>query len=72
MIYLIDPSFPGVNVLFVLSFKDKAQRTSYKRYYLSTVEIKNYNDMIDGQNIFDQHARNNLKTYDSIRKIAKG
>ena len=38
--YLIDPSFQGVNRLFVLSFEDEAQRTSYKRYYLPTVEIK--------------------------------
>ena len=26
--------------------------------------------MIDAQNIFDQAVNNNLKTYDSIRKIA--
>ena len=26
--------------------------------------------MIDGQNFFDQPARNYLRTYDSIRKIA--
>ena len=28
--------------------------------------------MIDGQNIFYQSVRNNLITYDSIRKIATG
>ena len=26
--------------------------------------------MIDGQNFFDQPARNNVKTYDSIQKLA--
>ena len=26
--------------------------------------------MIDGQNFFDQPVKNNLRTYDSIRKIA--
>ena len=26
--------------------------------------------MIDGRNLFDQPLRNNLKTYDNIRKIA--
>ena len=36
--YLIDPSFQGVNRLFVFPFEDGAQRTSYKRYYLPTVE----------------------------------
>ena len=38
--YLIDPSFQGVNRLFVLPFENEAQRISYKRYYLPIVEIK--------------------------------
>ena len=28
--------------------------------------------MIDGQNIFDQPVKNDLRTYDNIRKIATG
>ena len=28
--------------------------------------------MIDGQNLFDQPVKNNLRTYDSIRQIATG
>ena len=55
-----------------MSFEDEMQRTSYKRYYLPAVEIKNYRVMIDGQNFFDQPVRNNLITSDSIRKIATG
>ena len=34
--------------------------------------MKNYNVMIDGQNFFDQPIRNNLITFDNIRKIATG
>ena len=67
--YLIDPSFQGVNRLFVLSFKNETQQTSYKRYHPLTVEIKNYNVMIDGKNFFDQPVRNDLITYDSMQKI---
>ena len=70
--FLIDPSFQGLNRLFVLSFENEAQRTSYKRYYLPTRDIKNYNVMIDGQNYFDQPVGNYLITYDNIRKIATG
>ena len=33
------------------------------------MEIKDYNVMIDGQNIFDQTVKNNLRTYNNIRKI---
>ena len=40
------------------------------RVYLPTVEIKDYNVMINGRNFFDQSRNNDLKTYDKIRKIA--
>ena len=69
--FLTDPSFQGVNRLFVLPFENRAQKTSCKRYYLPTKEIKSY-VMIDGQNFFDQPIRNNLITYDNIRKIETG
>ena len=42
------------------------------KYYLPTVEVKDYNVMIDGQNFLDQPVKNNLRTYDKIRKIATG
>ena len=70
--FLVDPSFQGVNRLFVLSFEDKAQRASYKRYYLPTLETKNCNVTIDGKSFFDQPVRNNLITYDNIPKITTG
>ena len=37
---LINPSFQGVNRLFVLSFKNENDRTSHSTYYLPKVEIK--------------------------------
>ena len=52
--YLIDLSFQGINRLFGLPFENEAQRTSYKRYYLPTKQIKSYNVMIDGQNLINQ------------------
>ena len=70
--YLIDLSFQGVSRLFVLWFKDADGRESHKQYYLPTVEIKYYNVMIDGANFLDQSIKNDLKTYDNIRKIATG
>ena len=66
----MDPSFQGANRLFVLSFEDKEQRKSYKRYYLPTLKIKSYNVMIDRQNFFDLPLRHKLMTYDRIQKIA--
>ena len=69
---LIDPSFQGVNRPFVLSFKDDDNRENHNQCYLPTVEIKDYNVMIDGKNLFDQPIKNDLKTYDNIRKVATG
>ena len=69
---LFDPSFQGVNILFVLSFEGDDGRKSYKQYYLPTVEIKYYNVVIDGRNFFDQPIKNDLKTYHNIKKIATG
>ena len=50
--HLIKPSFQEVNRLSVLVFKNDAQRTSNKRYYLLNVEIKDYSIMIDGKELF--------------------
>ena len=55
-------SFQVVNRLFVLAFETDAQRTSNKRYYIPNIEIKNYNVMIDGKNVFDEPINNNFKT----------
>ena len=55
-----------------MSFKDGDSLESHKQYYLPTVEIKDYDDMIDGRNIFDQPIKNHLKIYDNIRKITTG
>ena len=68
--FLINPSFQGVSRLFVLSLENN--RTVHTKYYLPTVEIKDYNVMIDGRNVFDQPGKNNLIAYNNIRKIAIG
>ena len=54
--HLAEPSFQGVNWIFVLAFENDAQSTSNKRYYLPNVDIKDYNVTID----------------ENIRKIATG
>ena len=70
--YLIDPSFQGVNRLFVSSFENETDREVRTKYYISNVEIKDYNFIIDGRNFFDQPIKNDLKIYDNIGKIAAG
>ena len=66
---MVEPSFQGVNKLFVLAFENNTKRTSRSRYYLPNVEIKSYNVMINGENVFDHPIKNNKVTYENIRKI---
>ena len=58
-----EPSFQG---LFGLSFED---RTVSVKYCLLKVELK---VITNGKEFLDQPVKSNLKTFDNIRKIAKG
>ena len=63
---LIEPSFQGINRLFVLAFENDAQRRNNRTYYIPN------NVMIDGKNFFDHRVKNDKVTYENIRKIATG
>ena len=66
--HLVEPSFQGINRLFVLAFENDTQRTSVKGYYLPNLEIKDYNVVINGENFFDQPIKNNKVTYENTKK----
>ena len=70
--HLVEPSFNGINILFILAFENDGQRTSHSGYYLTNVELKDYSVMIDGKNFFDQPIKDNKVTYENIRKIDTG
>ena len=71
--YLIDPTFTNVNRLFVLSFKneDEDVGTSFKVYYLPSVEIKEFNVLIDGKPLFEISVKNKEEAYEAIIEISK-
>ena len=48
--FLINPSFQGVNRIFVLSSENENGSTSHLEYYLPKVEIKDSNVKIYGRN----------------------
>ena len=49
----IDPTFINFNRLFVLSFENENERTSYYKYHVPNVEIKDYNVLIDGKDFLN-------------------
>ena len=69
---MIVRSFQGINRLFPLSLENSTDKTVHTKNYLPTVEIKNYNIMIGGKSFLYWSVKNNLKTFDNIRKIAIG
>ena len=56
-----------MNRLFFSSFKDDDALKSYKQYYV--VEIKDYNIVIDGRNVFVKPIRNDLKHMITLERL---
>ena len=50
-------------------FENEASRIGHTRYYLPTVEIKDYSVMINGRKIFDQPVKSDIRAYENIRAI---
>ena len=47
--FLIDATFNNANRLFILAFPNEEDRRSFLKYYTPTLEIKDYNVIIDGE-----------------------
>ena len=56
--YLVEPSFQGVNRLFVVAFENDTQRTSRTGPYPANIQLKKYNIMINSENFFDKPVQN--------------
>ena len=69
--YLIDPTFTKVNRLFVLSFENENDRTSFSKYYVPNVQIKDFNVLIDGKSFFDMPIKNSEETHEKIIEMGR-
>ena len=49
--YSIVPIFTKVKRLFDLTFENENDRTSFSKYYLLNIQIKDFNVLIDGKNV---------------------
>ena len=47
--YLVDSTFNKVNRLFALLVENKDDRASFSKYYTPSVDIKDFNILIDGK-----------------------
>ena len=69
--YLIDPTFNKVNRLFVLSFENEEDRTSFLKYYTPKVEVKDFDALIDRKGFFDAPEKIKEEAYKKIIEISK-
>ena len=69
--YLVDSTFTKVNRLFVLSFENEEDRTSYFKYFTPTVEITDFNVLIDGKSLFDVPVKNKERAYENIIEMGR-
>ena len=69
--YLIDPTFTNVNRLFVLTFENEDDRTSFSKYYLAKVDIKYFNVLIDEKPFFEIPVKNKEESYEVIIETSK-
>ena len=50
----------------------KIERNSHTKYFLTILNITNYNVLIDGRNSYNQSTNDQIQKYDEIRKTGKG
>ena len=67
----LDPSFQGVNRLFLMAYSREANQTTrngHQKYYLPRINFKKYNVIIDGRNFYDNPIESNSEKYRELKK----
>ena len=68
----LDPSFQGVNRLFLMAYNREANqstRNGHQTYYLPSIDLKKYNVIIVGKNFYDNPIENNSEKYRELKKL---
>ena len=71
----LDPSFQGVNRLFVLAYNrvdGQPTRNGQRKYYLPRIDLKKYNVIIDGRNFYDNPIEGDIEKYRELKKLMIG
>ena len=71
----LDPSFQGVNRLFVMAYSrvdDQPTRNGQQKYYLPRIDLNKYNVIIDGRNFYDDPIESDIEKYRELKKVMIG
>ena len=71
---MIDPKFRSINRLFAELFKAEENdptRNSFVKYYMSLVQIKDFNELIDNKPVFDQPIKNKQEASKKLVEMSR-
>ena len=71
----LDPSFQGVNRLFLMAYSrvdGQPTRNGRTKYYLPRIDIKKYNVIIVGRNFYDNPIESDIEKYRELKKVMNG
>ena len=71
----LDPSFQGVNRLFVMGYnRENGQptRNGQGKYYLSRISLNKYNVIIDGRNLYNNPIESDIEKYRELKRVMIG
>ena len=71
----LDPSFQGVNRLFVMAYNranGQPTRNGQQKYYLPRIDLEKYNVIIDGRNFYDNPVETDIEKYRELKKVMIG
>ena len=71
----LDPSFQGVNRLFVMAYSrvdDQPTRNGQQKYYLPRIDLNKYNVFIDGRHFYDDPIEIDIEKYRELKKVMIG
>ena len=71
----LDPSFQGVNRLFVMAYNranGQPTRNGQRKYYLRRIDLEKYNVIIDGRNFYDNPIESDIEKYRELKKVMIG
>ena len=65
----LDPSFQGVNRLFVMTYN---RANGQQKYYLPRIDLEKYNVIIDGRSFYDNPIESDIEKYRELKKVMIG
>ena len=71
----LDPSFQGVNRLFVMAYNradGRPTRNGQRKYYLPRISLNKYNVIFDGRNFYDNPIESDIEKYRELKKVMIG